>query len=691
MSIFISYAHEDRDRAERLTLALEPENWKIFWDPQIRAGSDWRKSIGKHLEAAKCVIVLWSKSSIDSHWVMEEAEDAQKRGILVPVLIDDVEPPFGFRSVQAANLSQWDGTSSDAFFRNLVRDITEVLRAQTGRAVSGWQNAQSQPASAEAKQPRETERSLRDLEIAELGHAPSEPVRRPANNVLPDEEYSEVFFQGPAYALIVGISDYKNSPGLGVAPGPGQFANLKFAAKDATDFKDFLTHHGFIPENIKPLINEAATLKNIKAGLRELRTNCAQSGSNSLVIVYFSGHGVADPDSNHYLVPWEGEKDELAGTCLWNKEFQNYLDGLKTNRLVVFLDACDAGGYLEGAKSGGEPAVEFDAHRDLGEGTGRCIIASCKPGERSWEGPANGIFTGHLLELLRAETDDIKDEEIDIFNLYPPLKRKVMETARRMYNHTQEPTVSDFKGTGIVLAINRKVAALNKKLRSAADQKRTLFLDAICERLDRQEFVSDLKAPISAKLRSYVTTGKQFEHHNEFYRLFETYSSKCEPDDFDRVDECVTLLINSHQRAFDATTVIKKSPTQEVKTEDKLDLPQESKVPGGDKLQTVSASATPSDQQEASWHMPTTDRDHILEEISPQPKYFKETFSLRKLLSRPVTQGEFMAKIFELGESNEATDFPGILEEIVMRFQECWSKPRKNAPQRLSDFRMTNR
>jgi hypothetical protein len=67
----------------------------------------WRETIGRELSEARCVIVLWSKTSIDSSWVQEEADDARRRGVLVPVLIDKVIPPIGFRSVQAADLADW--------------------------------------------------------------------------------------------------------------------------------------------------------------------------------------------------------------------------------------------------------------------------------------------------------------------------------------------------------------------------------------------------------------------------------------------------------------------------------------------------------------------------------------------------------------------------------------------------------
>ena len=130
--IFISYAREDRESAARLARALEARQLDVFWDRKIRTGKTWRAVIGEKLDLAKCLIVLWSKSSISSDWVIEEAETGKKRGILLPILIEqDIEPPYGFRSIQTADLSAWDGGEENETFQNLISEINEALRPAT--------------------------------------------------------------------------------------------------------------------------------------------------------------------------------------------------------------------------------------------------------------------------------------------------------------------------------------------------------------------------------------------------------------------------------------------------------------------------------------------------------------------------------------------------------------------------------
>lgn len=106
--IFISYAKPDWEKAKQLANALESNGWSVWWDPKILPGESWDRVIESALEKAKCIIVLWSKNSVDRHWVKTEAAEGRSRGILVPVLIEDVRPPLEFRRIQAAKLQDWE-------------------------------------------------------------------------------------------------------------------------------------------------------------------------------------------------------------------------------------------------------------------------------------------------------------------------------------------------------------------------------------------------------------------------------------------------------------------------------------------------------------------------------------------------------------------------------------------------------
>jgi hypothetical protein len=125
--IFISYAREDRSRIEPLANFLEGLGWSVFWDRTIPAGKTWRQVIGEALRNARSVIVAWSQKSIESEWVQEEADRGLKRNVLIPILIDDVDPPLGFGIIQAADLVKWDPAQSSPEFEKLIADISIIL------------------------------------------------------------------------------------------------------------------------------------------------------------------------------------------------------------------------------------------------------------------------------------------------------------------------------------------------------------------------------------------------------------------------------------------------------------------------------------------------------------------------------------------------------------------------------------
>lgn len=132
--IFISYKREDQATARKLANALESEGWTVWWDPKLRAGERFNDVIESALNEAKCVIVLWSKRSVQSLYVKDEATHALNRKKLVPVTIEQVELPFRFEELHTPSLLNWDGSKDFSEFRRLVEDISTILRRSYTRA-----------------------------------------------------------------------------------------------------------------------------------------------------------------------------------------------------------------------------------------------------------------------------------------------------------------------------------------------------------------------------------------------------------------------------------------------------------------------------------------------------------------------------------------------------------------------------
>jgi hypothetical protein len=99
----------------------------VFWDRTIPGGKTWDEVIEEELDAANCVVVVWSKISIKSRWVRAEAEEGLHRNILVPVSIEDVKILLLFRPIQSVRLIHWEGDSNHPQFLKLITDLTPIL------------------------------------------------------------------------------------------------------------------------------------------------------------------------------------------------------------------------------------------------------------------------------------------------------------------------------------------------------------------------------------------------------------------------------------------------------------------------------------------------------------------------------------------------------------------------------------
>jgi len=130
--VFVSYKAEDRARLRPLVAALEAEGFTVWWDTHIGGGAHWREDIQEHLDAAKCVIVVWSKRSVgmEGDFVRDEASRARKRGAYLPVRLDPVEPPLGFGEVQAISLKGWKGDRSDPRFLAVAEAVRRRIAGE---------------------------------------------------------------------------------------------------------------------------------------------------------------------------------------------------------------------------------------------------------------------------------------------------------------------------------------------------------------------------------------------------------------------------------------------------------------------------------------------------------------------------------------------------------------------------------
>jgi hypothetical protein len=129
--VFVSYKKRETERARALVEALEREGFSIWWDRRIPPGETWPRIIEMALDTSSAVVPLWTQVSVEDvgGWVHIEARRASRRGALVPVLVDPVEPPLEFSSIQAADLTAWNGDSASGGFEDLVGRLRALVDA----------------------------------------------------------------------------------------------------------------------------------------------------------------------------------------------------------------------------------------------------------------------------------------------------------------------------------------------------------------------------------------------------------------------------------------------------------------------------------------------------------------------------------------------------------------------------------
>ena len=107
----------DSKRVQPLVQAFKQLGWSVWWDFDIRAGTQFDRVIEESLRNTACVVVVWSQHSVDSDWVRAEATYGLTRGKLVSVSIDEnLELPIRFTLVHTEALVHWDGKEDSALF-----------------------------------------------------------------------------------------------------------------------------------------------------------------------------------------------------------------------------------------------------------------------------------------------------------------------------------------------------------------------------------------------------------------------------------------------------------------------------------------------------------------------------------------------------------------------------------------------
>ena len=122
-SVFLSYSRADQQQARILARALEEAGLQVWWDTLIEGGAAFARTIEAALAASDAVVVLWSRNSVASDWVLDEAARGRDLKKLVPLSIDGTEPPMGFRQYQSIALTFPKGHIDPASMQAVMRAV----------------------------------------------------------------------------------------------------------------------------------------------------------------------------------------------------------------------------------------------------------------------------------------------------------------------------------------------------------------------------------------------------------------------------------------------------------------------------------------------------------------------------------------------------------------------------------------
>jgi len=221
---------------------------------------------------------------------------------------------------------------------------------------------------------------------------------------------------GQRYAVVIGVSRYQDS----------KIPSLSFADRDADAIRSFLLdpNGGGVPQaNLHYLVNDRATFKNM---WDELHDFLIKPGPDDLVIVYFAGHGAADPHrgDNYYLLGYDTQYDHMSGTAVGMWELINSFERNLQANVISFVDACHSGAVGQTL-----PNITNQRWINMGFGAHRAIITASQTNEYSREDPkwggGHGVFTYFLLKGLQGDAGAKHNHQMSVGELFDFVRDRV--------------------------------------------------------------------------------------------------------------------------------------------------------------------------------------------------------------------------------------------------------------------------
>jgi hypothetical protein len=133
-SCFISYSHQDEEFSRRLHSRMRSENLRVWYAPEdIKAGRKLHEEIFRAIQIHDKLLLVLSKNSMKSEWVMTEVRRARKVEQL-----ENRRKLFPIRLVDFSALQQWECFDADS-----GKDLATEVREYYIPDFSNWKEHES--------------------------------------------------------------------------------------------------------------------------------------------------------------------------------------------------------------------------------------------------------------------------------------------------------------------------------------------------------------------------------------------------------------------------------------------------------------------------------------------------------------------------------------------------------------------
>ncbi|MEO1653417.1 MAG: effector-associated domain EAD1-containing protein [Bacteroidota bacterium] len=230
------------------------------------------------------------------------------------------------------------------------------------------------------------------------------------------------------HALLIGIGKRERDHPL-----------LAITAKDAERLgRELQERCGLKEENIQLILEEESTKEAILQGLDELAAKTRQKKAE-LVWVFFSGHGGKTKDDLFSLVARDTVGKRLTATGILGSDFLEKLKAVQTNKLLVLLDCCHAGGLSDDVDF--EPLnIPFD-ETELLRQNNRVLLCASHYDQYSFVSEPLSLFTYALVEGLAGAYFQESDRQVKLFDLAMYVRERVVPLS----NQKQQPQLKVLK------------------------------------------------------------------------------------------------------------------------------------------------------------------------------------------------------------------------------------------------------